>query len=267
MDMKSIRCHSTANQMIVSLKMNNTLFPHNQTQLPILNQVPTFSKLPSNSSNQSNDSNGLAIQSTTTTRRKLSNMSILSIILSPFLYNNNSTSLAQTEDLLELERYTDTNQGFTLLRPKSWIKIDKAGATLLFEDPSKGSNNVGVVVTPVRLTSLSQFGDPQFVSNKLIQAEKRKESTKDVQIVSSVERPSQNGGVQVYEFEYKLDSTRGGLKTIFSAAFVASKKLYLLNIAHSDNPEQPLSNDKKMMLEQVLHSFDVIAPSSTGTTI
>nr|GEV08693.1 pentatricopeptide repeat-containing protein At4g14850 [Tanacetum cinerariifolium] len=175
--------------------------------------------------------------------------------------------LAETEDLLELERYTDTNQGFTLLRPKSWIKIDKAGATLLFEDPSKGSNNVGVVVTPVRLTSLSQFGDPQFVSNKLIQAEKRKESTKDVQIVSSVERPSQNGGVQVYEFEYKLDSTRGGLKTIFSAAFVASKKLYLLNIAHSDNPEQPLSNDKRMMLEQVLHSFDVIAPSSIGTTI
>ena len=93
------------------------------------------------------------------------------------------------------------------------------------------------------------------------------ESTKDVQLVSSVERPSQNGGVQVYEFKYKLDSTRGGLKTIFSAAFVASKKLYLLNIAHSDNPEQPLSNEKRMMLEQVLHSFDVIAPSSTGTTI
>ncbi|GJV30267.1 PsbP domain-containing protein 2, chloroplastic [Tanacetum coccineum] len=139
------------------------------------------------------------------------------------------------------------------------------------EDSSKGINNIGVVVTHVRLTSLSQFHDPQFVSNKLIQAEKRNvafhESTKDVEIVSSVERPSQNGGLQVYEFEYKLDSTMGGLKTIFSAAFVASKKLYLLNIAHSDNLEQPLSNDKRVMLEQVLHSFDVIAPSSTRTTI
>lgn len=45
---------------------------------------------------------------------------------------------------------------------------------MLFEDPIKGSNNVGVVVTPVRLNTLHEFGDPQFVANKLIQAEKRK---------------------------------------------------------------------------------------------
>lgn len=44
----------------------------------------------------------------------------------------------------------------------------------MFEDPSKGGNNIGVVVTPVRLTTLREFGDPQFVANKLIQAEKRK---------------------------------------------------------------------------------------------
>ncbi|XP_024979867.1 psbP domain-containing protein 2, chloroplastic isoform X2 [Cynara cardunculus var. scolymus] len=134
-------------------------------------------------------------------------------------------------------------------------KVEKAGATVLFEDPNKGGNNVGVVVTPVRLTTLRDFGDPQFVSNKLIQAEKRKESTKDVEIVSFKER-----GGEIYEFEYKIDSTRGGIKRIFSAAFVASKKLYLLNIAHSDNPQQPITDQTRMMLEQVLHSF---APATT----
>jgi hypothetical protein len=61
----------------------------------------------------------------------------------------------------------------------------------------------------------------------------------------------------VYEFEYKVDSTRGGMKRIFSGAFVASKKLYLLNIAYSDKPENPLNIHTRMMLEQVLHSFDV----------
>lgn len=81
------------------------------------------------------------------------------------------------------------------------------------------------------------------------------ESTKDVELVSCRERPREDGEIQVYEFEYNLDSTRGGLKKIFSAAFVASKKLYLLNIAHSQQP--PLSNNKRMMLENVLHSFDV----------
>ena len=61
----------------------------------------------------------------------------------------------------------------------------------------------------------------------------------------------------MYEFEYKVDSTRGGVKRIFSAAFVAFKKLYLLNIAHSDKPESPLDTNTRMMLEEVLHSFDV----------
>lgn len=67
---------------------------------------------------------------------------------------------------------------------------------------------------------------------------------------------SGHGGLQVYEFEYKIDNTRGGMKRIFSAAFVASKKLYLLNIAHSDKPESPLDAHRRLMLEQVLHSFD-----------
>ncbi|XP_076898924.1 psbP domain-containing protein 2, chloroplastic-like [Bidens hawaiensis] len=232
--------------------------------LKILPQKPlTFNQSSSSSSSHQLQSpcrpNGLPIQfqfQFQPTRRKLINISsiLLTTIVSPF-----ASSWAETEEAVELERYTDVDEGFTLLRPKSWIKVEKAGATLLFEDPSKGSNNVGVVVTPVRLTSLAEFGDPEFVSNKLIQAEKRKESTKDVEIVSFRERPREKGDVQVYEFEYNLDSTRGGLKKIFSAAFVASKKLYLLNIAHSQQP--PLSNGKRMMLEKVLHSFDV--PSST----
>nr|XP_043606938.1 psbP domain-containing protein 2, chloroplastic [Erigeron canadensis] len=215
-----------------------------------------------------NNNNKNGCLPTTTRRRDL--LTILTVtptlsILTPTTTNTWAQTDDNNDDFLELKTYTDVNQGFTLLIPASWTKVEKAGATVLFEDPSKGSNNVGVVVTPVRLNKLSEFGDPQFVSNKLIQAEKRKESTKDVEIVSFKERPGQKKDIQVYEFEYKLDSTRGGLKTIFSAAFVASKKLYLLNIAHSDNPQQPMSNHRRMMLEQVLHSFDVLTPSSTTT--
>ncbi|KAK1552763.1 hypothetical protein Q3G72_023115 [Acer saccharum] len=159
------------------------------------------------------------------------------------------------EEKMELERYTDSKEGFTVLRPSSWIKVDKAGATLLFEQPSKGANNVGVVVNPVRLTSLGEFGTPQFVAEKLIQAEKRKESTIDAELIGVAERSGQ-GGLQVYEFEYKIDSSRGGIKRVFSAAFVSSRKLYLLNINHSDKPESPLDTHTRMVLEEVLHSFD-----------
>lgn len=53
-------------------------------------------------------------------------------------------------------------------------QVDKAGATALFEEASNKGNNAGVVVNPVRLNTLGEFGTPQFVADKLIQAEKRK---------------------------------------------------------------------------------------------
>lgn len=81
------------------------------------------------------------------------------------------------------------------------------------------------------------------------------ESTKDAEVIKVAERSGKRG-LQIYEFEYKVDSTRGGMKRIFTAAFVSSKKLFLLNIAHSDKPESPLDPHQRMILEQVVHSFD-----------
>ncbi|KAL5554911.1 hypothetical protein UlMin_037147 [Ulmus minor] len=188
-------------------------------------------------------------------KRELS-LSSFALLLNGFSPNLPAAISAQQ---LELLRYTDDKEGFTLLRPSSWIKVDKAGATVLFEEANKGTNNVGVVVNPIRLTNLREFGTPQFVADKLIQAEKRKESTKDAEVIGVAERLGREG-LQVYEFEYKLDSTRGGLKRIFTAAFVASNKLYLLNIAHSDKPENPLDSHTRSVLEQVLHSFDSATP-------
>lgn len=45
---------------------------------------------------------------------------------------------------------------------------------MLFQEENMGSNNIGVVVNPVRLASLGEFGTPQFVVDKLLQAERRK---------------------------------------------------------------------------------------------
>jgi len=45
---------------------------------------------------------------------------------------------------------------------------------VLFQEADMGSNNIGVVVNPVRLKTLEEFGTPQFVADKLLQAERRK---------------------------------------------------------------------------------------------
>ncbi|CAI0405262.1 unnamed protein product [Linum tenue] len=84
------------------------------------------------------------------------------------------TAILANEEL-KLERYMDPQQqGFTLLKPPTYTKEEKAGATVLFEEMKKASNNVGVVVNPVRLNTLTEFGTPEFVADKLIQGEKRK---------------------------------------------------------------------------------------------
>ncbi|TVU18781.1 hypothetical protein EJB05_34894 [Eragrostis curvula] len=44
----------------------------------------------------------------------------------------------------------------------------------LFQQEGKGSNNIGVVVNPVGLNFLPEFGTPQFVADRLLQAEKKK---------------------------------------------------------------------------------------------
>ncbi|XP_078434106.1 photosystem II reaction center PsbP family protein [Wolffia australiana] len=159
---------------------------------------------------------------------------------------------AEVED--DLLSYADEKEGFVLRRPSSWAKVDKAGATALFVSEKNKSNSIGVVVYPVRLSSLKDFGTPEFVAEKLIQAERRKESTKDAQMLTFAERVAARD-LPVYEFEYTVDSSRGGPKRIFSAVFVDARKLYILNITVSDKPESPLSIDERTMLEKVLRSF------------
>ncbi|KAK6923701.1 PsbP, C-terminal [Dillenia turbinata] len=78
------------------------------------------------------------------------------------------------------------------------------------------------------------------------------ESPKDAEVIGVAGRSGQ-GGQQIYEFEYKVDRTRGG-----SAAFVAPRKLYLLNTAHSDKLESPIDAETIAMLEEVLHSFNAV---------
>ena len=48
------------------------------------------------------------------------------------------------------------------------------------------------------------------------------------------------------------------MKRIFTAAFVSSKKLYLLNISDTDKPDSPLDNHTRTLLERVLHSFNLM---------
>ncbi|KAJ1380804.1 PsbP family [Sesbania bispinosa] len=68
-------------------------------------------------------------------KRKLN----LTLLLTTFMWNGLPDTLLLAQEL-ELQRYTDSKEGFTLFAPSSWTKVDKAGATVLFQEANMGSN-------------------------------------------------------------------------------------------------------------------------------
>jgi len=124
-------------------------------------------------------------------------------------------------------KYEDSKNGFSLALPNDFEKKDKAGATVLFQDPSRTSTQVGVTVNPVRVRTLKEFGSLESVGEKLLQAEKGKESTLDCTLLYQRERTSPAGAI-FYEYGYELDSTRGR-KLVQTSVTIENSKLYILN--------------------------------------
>ncbi|KAG2453834.1 hypothetical protein HYH02_002041 [Chlamydomonas schloesseri] len=156
-----------------------------------------------------------------------------------------------------LTQYTNAAQKYQLLVPASWESKGKAGADALFEDPARRSTSVGVTVNPVKVASIDKFGSLAEVGDKLLEAERKKESTLGVSLVSSSERQGA-GGAKLYEYEYELDSTRGR-KRILNTVTIFNSRLYILNAAFKC--EKDACGQESLagvqLLRQVAATFDV----------
>ena len=117
---------------------------------------------------------------------------------------------------------TFQGSGYSLSLPASYERKGKAGADVLFEDPTRRSTSVGVSVSPVRVKDLEAFGTLDFVVGRLLEVEKAKESTLSVDLVAKGVRSQPGAGagdggdkVAYYDIEYLIDTTRGK-KRIFN---------------------------------------------------
>jgi hypothetical protein len=126
----------------------------------------------------------------------------------------------------ELVPFSSPNGAYSLLRPAGWEQKSKMGADVLFDGPSGSRASLGVTVLPVRVPSLEAFGSLDDVGEKLLAAEREKESTLGVAMVSAAARTAPFG--TVYDFVYELDSTRGR-KQLVNAVTIVDSKLYIVN--------------------------------------
>jgi len=124
--------------------------------------------------------------------------------------------------------FSNPSQGYSLQRPSDWEQVEKAGADVLFRDPSQRYATLGVTVLPVMIQSLEKFGSLDSVGDKLLNAERAKESTLNAIMVDKAQRLTEPDDVLLYDFVYELNSTRGR-KLVASTVTIVNSKLYIVN--------------------------------------
>lgn len=166
---------------------------------------------------------------------------------------------AGEEDAPSFLQFASADQGYSLSYPAGWERVDKPGADLLLRDPARKTTTTGVTVLPVRINSLPEFGDLPAVGERLLQAERAKDSTLSVAMVEQTQRDSPAG--PLYDFQYELESTRGR-KRILSSVTIAGGKLYILNATAACSKESCGEVEGAVgVLRGVARSFAVAAPS------
>jgi hypothetical protein len=154
------------------------------------------------------------------------------------------------------QQYMDTQNGFQLSPPLDWTQGSKNGAAVIFKDPTYKFNNLGVTVTPVRVTSLKEFASVEDAADRLISFEKNKESTKEATINHLSERVAE-GGLLYYDFDYSLETTRGN-KRVVSTVCISKNKLYIANgqyfCGEACGEEK---NDRLFLIRKSLQTFAV----------
>jgi len=144
------------------------------------------------------------------------------------LLSSQGALVSLASDVPLQEAYLNTAQGYRLTVPPGWEKTDKMGANGLWEDPARRSSSVGVTVNPVRVKCIELFGPLESVGTRLLDAERKKESTLSVAMVTQSSRRLPDSGALLYDFEYDLDSTRGR-KRVLNTVTIAGSRLFILN--------------------------------------
>ena len=147
---------------------------------------------------------------------------------------------------------------FRFERPAAWVAVDKAGATVLFQDkPGSSYNTLGVTVAPVKVASLTEFGSPQTVADKLVRAELEKDGTLSADVLSVRERRA-SSGAPLYEVEYDTEHATRGRKRVLNAVCIDKGVLYIFALQHKLAAEPDAQPAVAAIAPRLLASFDVV---------
>jgi len=148
--------------------------------------------------------------------------------------------------------------GFELRYPSTWEPTKKLIKTHSYELNLTGpsSNFVGLVVDPVKIQSVEEFGTIQEVAERVLGLERKKDGVTSAELVSTEVRVQNNASgnpeLSYYVLDYKVDSSRGK-KRFLSVATITGQQLFVLTAQAKDNDYDSSS----AVLHRIIDSFHV----------
>ncbi|KAA8497690.1 PsbP domain-containing protein 2, chloroplastic [Porphyridium purpureum] len=119
--------------------------------------------------------------------------------------------------------------GYVFEYPVGWTATKKVIKTHLSEIQviSKTDSKLyaGLVVDPVKINSVKEFGTPEALGEKVIELERRKDGVSSATLLSSSQKNA--GDLDYYYIEYEVASSRGH-KRFLAVATITGKQLYVL---------------------------------------
>ena len=155
--------------------------------------------------------------------------------------------------------FLDNVRMFRLSYPRGWEQVSKSGAALLLRDPTDKFAQIGVTVTPIKISSLSSYGTLHEIGEKLLKAEETKETSVPggAVLLSEKERTGMRSGLKFYDFDYQLTTTHGK-KRVMSSVVVDSGKLFIMNIQTVGRLNDSVKDPQRANpLTDYVNTFDV----------
>jgi hypothetical protein len=124
---------------------------------------------------------------------------------------------------------------------------------VIFINPDDSKYQYGIVVDPVRINSLSEFGTPEEVAAKVVLSEVNRDGVYDVTLMEDPLTGADDETI-VYELNYLSVGKRGNKRYIARFA-IANQRLYALT---AQCPEDKYDGLKRELL-QAVRSFRILA--------
>eukprot|EP00587_Corethron_hystrix_P013495 CAMPEP_0113316038 /NCGR_PEP_ID=MMETSP0010_2-20120614/11459_1 /TAXON_ID=216773 ORGANISM="Corethron hystrix, Strain 308" /NCGR_SAMPLE_ID=MMETSP0010_2 /ASSEMBLY_ACC=CAM_ASM_000155 /LENGTH=191 /DNA_ID=CAMNT_0000172645 /DNA_START=173 /DNA_END=748 /DNA_ORIENTATION=+ /assembly_acc=CAM_ASM_000155 len=167
---------------------------------------------------------------------------------------------AQAEPFLRTGSFRSNKYFYSFVPPASCSLGNKPVQTHLdeinFNSKTIQGYTYGITIDPVRINSLEEFGSPDEVGQKVIDAEAARDGVTEVKLLSAKRMEKSLGSLSCYAIDYRSEGKRG-VKIFNTRIYVKDGLLYVLTGQVKESAIEDSDGTLRAEFEKALDSFTV----------